>query len=341
MKCQFRLVFLAAGFACLLSSASANDSFLQLPFKSYLFESKNYPDGVQELSGIVQKPVAIPDGVAGFVDEINGWNIGFRIPIWMRIGRGNETLTIRSVLDQTSCRMGMGWRYDASKDRVVLNFSWCREDPRTSTELLDVLEHSTALSFASEIISSTATSTTSKPNPNQTYFWDHHHLDPSDKWRIAFDALLSKPENFRAVWKLRFADDMKRQIFYPEPVINLLCAKIKDQAGVEHVIIQDDQPCPMNPGEGTIAYYVFDLNGKFEQGGIFSGGYRCHSASAWVEPGAAQVIVRTFFNYSEKMDQHFILTDKGLVFHDDLDNNGNALSDSGLHLGISVFHVAN
>jgi hypothetical protein len=343
MNRKLRVILLTASIACGLASASADDSFLQQPFKSYLFESKTYPDGVRELSRIIQKPVTIPDGAADFVKEINGWNIGFRIPNYSRIGRTNQTPTMRDVLDQTSSSLGMGWRYDASKDRVVLDFSWCREDPRTSAELLDVLEHSAPLSFASEIISSTGTSTTYKANPNQTYFWDHHHLDPNDKWRIAFDALLSKPENFRAVWKLRFADDMKRQCGYPEPVINLLSAKIQDQDGGEHLIILDDQPCPMNPGEGTMTYYVFDLNGKFEQGGIYNGGYRCHCASAWVEASATQVTVHTFFNYSEKMDLHFLLTKNGLVLHDVSDSQ-NQLSPSlwaGFHFGDSPFHPTN
>ena len=342
MKWRLKVIFFAAIFGCGPVSAS-DESFLQQPFKSYLFESKNYSDGVRELSRVIQKPVTLPDGVTDFATQINGWNIGFRIPVWMRIGRGSETPTLQDVLDQTSSSMGMGWSYDAAKDRVALDFSWRREDPRTSAELLDVLEHSAPLSFTSETVSSTATSSIYKANPNQTYYWNHHHLDPNDKWRIAFDALLSKPENFHAVWKLRFADDMKRQVWVPQPVINLLSAKITDQAGAEHVIILNDQPCPMNPGEGTITYYVFDLNGKFEQGGVYGSGWRCHDASAWTDPAHKRVTLRVFFNYADKMDQDFLLTKNDLVLQDVSDGQ-NKMSPSlwtGLHFGDSPFHLTN
>ena len=225
MECKLVAVLLMVSLTYGMAIASADDSFLQQPFKSYIFESKTYPDGVQELSRIIQKPVTIPDGVTDFVKEINGWNIGARIPIWDRIGRTNETPTMRDVLDQTSLSLGMGWTYDQANDRVVLDFSWRHNDPRTSTELVHVLQ----------------TAPASISQEDRTYYWSHHALAPNDIWQIAFDALLSKPEN-SPVWKVRFADDLKRDIPLPWPVINLLSAKIKDQAGSEHLIVINNQP---------------------------------------------------------------------------------------------------
>lgn len=330
MDHKLRVVLLAASLVCGRAFASADDSFLHQPFPSYLFKAKTYPDGVRELSQIIQKPVIIPDGVADFAKEINGWNIGVRIPVFIRIGRAHETPTLRDVLDQTSSSLGMGWTYDKTKDRVALDFSWCRNDARSGTELVRILQNTPA----------------AVSQQDQRYYWNHLTLSPNNTWQIAFDALLSKPENSPSAWKVRLADDLKRDIL-PCPVINLLSAKIKDQAGSEHLIILNDQPAFMNPGEGTFCYYVFNLNGKFEQGGVYGSGWRCHDASAWTDSAQQRLTLRVFFNYAEKMDQNFILTARGLVLHDVVDDRMKSIlgSDagliSGLHMGISPLHVTN
>jgi len=64
---------------------------------------------------------------------------------------------------------------------------------------------------------------------------------------------------------------------FPLLVTNLLTGKMKDEHGTEHVLIVNSQPEMMNPGPvGSISYYVFDFQGKFEQGGLCSIGLPLH-----------------------------------------------------------------
>jgi hypothetical protein len=322
------VVLLATSLACETAFASADDSFLRVPFKSYLFQSATDPAGVQELSRIIGKPVLLPLGVSDFVKEINGWNTGFRVPFWIRIGLNNETPTLRDVLAQTASSMGMKWSYEPKKDRVVLDFAWRRSDVRSGEELAHVLETTSASTSMQDL----------------RYYWTQDALPPHDTWQIAFDALLSKAGATSNVWKVRLADDLKRGV-PPRPVINMLSAKMKDQSGKEHLIIVNDQPLIVSPGEGTFSYYVFSLQGKFEQGGLFGSGWRCEDPSAWVEGGETQLTFRGFFNKFSKMDQHFTLDEKGLVLRDVLDDHGATTAAPGeglienMHMGKSLLHV--
>ncbi len=88
-------------------------------------------------------------------------------------------------------------------------------------------------------------------------------------WLDAFDALLSKPENFPLAWKVRFSASSRNMMMIPKWVTNLTVGKIKDEKGVMRLLVVNDQEEMFNPGPpGSFSYYVFDLDGKFLGGGI-------------------------------------------------------------------------
>jgi len=227
--------------------------------------------------------------------------------------------------------MGMAWSYDPSRDAIVLDYPWRRDDPRTTQELVNLLLPGTP---------ARAVNGSKLTLGGQTYYVPVF----DDSWPVVFDALLSKPGNYSNAGKVRLADDLRREIGFPSPIENLLAAKMKDAEGHEHVLVVNSQPEFENPGVGSISYYVFDLQGKFEQGGMCSIGYRCMNASVWLDPGGKQLTLRVFMNGSYQIDEHFALTRKGLVVGDVIDNTGSPMTGYrlvGTCYGLPLLHVPN
>jgi len=315
------------------------------PNNSTWLQFKTYAEQVAKVRATLPKQVTLPDGVVDFVTSVdNGYfsTVGYGL---IFVGIQKDLPTQRKFLDAACPRLEMAWSYDPSRDAIVLDFPWRRDDPRTSGQLLDALEHTGVLNSGDKPISRTATSATYAEKPNERYFWDHHKLAPDDKWRIAFDALLSKPENFASAWKVRLAEDLRRDFGFPMLIDNLFAAKMKDENGAAHVLIVNSQPELMNPGPvGSIGYYVFDLNGKFEQGGLCSIGYRCMDASVWLDSEGKQLTLRVFNNGSYQIDEKFALTKKGLIIGDVIDNKGIPMTGyrlMGTCYGLPLLHVPN
>ncbi len=310
------------------------------PNNSTSLQFKTYGEQLAKLKATIPKPITLPDGVLDFVTGIDkGYFCTCEFGM-IFVGVLKELPTNRNFLDAACPRLEMAWSYDPTRDAIVLDFPWRRDDSRTSAELVDVLEHTAVLS-TEEVFASGAF----KAEPIQRYFWDHHQLDPNDKWRIAFDALLSKPENVSSAWKVRLSDDLRRDFGIPSLVENLLTAKMKDEHGTEHFLIVNSQPEILNPGPvGSISYYVFDLQGKFEQGGLCSIGYRCMDASVWLDRAGKQLILRVFNNGSYQLDEKFLLTGKGLIIGDVIDNTGTPMTGYrlvGTCYGLPLVHVSN
>jgi len=329
---QFHRFLLAL--ACLAvpsvsTQAEKPDAFLDKPvvFATYPAdgtELPSYSDHINRLSKAIGKPIVLPDGTLAFADAASKWKIGSGFCTWG--GLGPETYpTTRKLLDMDCHSLGMKWRYDPRRDAIKLDFAWRFNAPLPLLKLRAALLNPTVLDGSSFCLTSSG-STTVKAVPDPIYI---------------LDALLSKPENFRKAWQVRFAEDLK-MTFFASKCDNLLAGKMNDQTGLEHVLVLNEQPFDPNPGEGTMTYYVFDQNGRFEQGGIFAGGWRCHNASAWMETGNLRLTIRTFINFRDQIDQHFVLTDKGLILHDAVDGSGKPIPDYwDYDFGTSAFHIAN
>jgi hypothetical protein len=308
----------------------ASDAFLDQPIGVTEYMLKGYSGQLSQMQKIVSKPIVVPNGVVDFVASVNK---GYFVTT-TGIGEGPDASkeTNRNFLNMACPSLGMAWNYNPSRDIIVLDFPWRRNDPRTTQQLLDLLlptGHPQAIN-GNEFTSG-----------GQTY----RLIASNDSWPIIFDALLSKPGNFSNAWKVRLADDLRRASFFARPVEHLLTARMKDEQGAEHVLIVNSQPEFCNPGPvGSISYYVFDLHGKFEQGGLCSIGYRCMDASVWLDPSGKQLILRVFNNGSYRIDERFALTKNGLIIGDVIDNTGAPMTGSrlmGTCYGLPLLHVSN
>jgi hypothetical protein len=317
---------LALGFA---STAHADDAFLEKPivFATYPPDGPrlpSYSDHVNRLSQSIGKRIVLPEGAMAFADDVSKWKVGTGFCTWGGLGPENFA-TARQLLDRDCKTLGMKWHYDAASDSIAFDFAWRKDVPMPQLELRAALLNPAVLSGSSFDVGAF-----------------HYAITNPDALPAAtLDALISKPENFPKAWPIRFAEDIRRSVLNT-PSDNLFTGKIEDQGGHEHLLVLNERPFPMNPGEGTMTYYVFDAMGRFEQGGVMSGGWRCHDASAWTEAKNTRLTVRVFFNYRDKFDQHFILTEKGLVVEEVVGTDGKPLIDyTGIDLGATALHVTN
>ena len=320
---------------------------------SPFLQFNSFVDRMKNLQAVAQRPIVYPSDFTEFIqdeDSKSDWNKSDVLFLTERNGSptGNTT---REYLTSSLDALTLKWKYDSALDAITTDFKWHRDDPRTNGQLLDVLLHVQPaatkplhLQLIDLYFRATGSPTqTGWLDPHWKYYFVHHELDPDDTWRIAFDALLSKPENFPQVWKLRFIDDVRRY-FMASFVENLLTKPVLDDAGREHILVVNNEPEVVSPGEGSACYYVFDLNGRFEQGGIYVTGHRCEDTSAWVDPSGRQLTLRVFFNGSSKFDQQFILTKSGLVLQGITDNEGlrvPATQYSGYRFDKFLYHVPN
>ncbi|MEO6053594.1 MAG: hypothetical protein ABIP97_06240, partial [Chthoniobacterales bacterium] len=140
-------------------------------------------------------------------------------------------------------------------DATFLDLNWKRNDSRSCKELINAL-------------------LAAKPTP-----WDQ--LPPAitpgsnanarelDNWRVAFNALLSKPENLSWAGSLRvYHDTHGRRTSLP--FINLFTGKVRDGNGrVEILIINGQETLSNKEDAGHIACYIFDEDGRFIKGRVY------------------------------------------------------------------------
>jgi hypothetical protein len=207
------------------------------------------------------------------------------------------------------------WAFVPSRNAIVTQFKWVQDDPRTAAELVRIL-------------------TTTPPPPDPITF--ERKKNP---WQVAFDALLSKPENFPHVWPLRYvADD--RTFFHIPSVTNLVARTITDAEGVGHILIVNDHPEFENPGPpGSMSYYLFNKDGHFESGGVWTVGYRCFADSAWLDADGRRLWVRVYNNGSQRRDSIFTV-EKGQLVRKEFLIEGVPPTDwqlHGLDMGDRIF----
>jgi hypothetical protein len=168
--------------------------------------------------------------------------------------------TYRSFLNDSCMLMGMKARYEPGQDYLVADFTWHHRDKRSSRDLLQML-------------------TTTKPLATDDVGWpkdksralDTNILDP---WRIALDALISKPENYSRAWKLRFLDDTKGASFCPCPGSIRWSGWLLNGRGKRQFVIIKYHPTFSMPGPtGSYVCYEFDDHGKFVGGTLINDRY--------------------------------------------------------------------
>ena len=336
MALQHLAPVLLLGFAA-LARAGAPDTFLDQPVQrdllpppladeapgnGYVLQFDSYASRMEQLRSALPCPIVFPDGLDQFVREKDvgaDWKKGKEFFLSERNGTGFPLgSTLRDLLEDTATRLHLAWNYDPSRNIIRTAFSWQISDPRSGAQLLEYLADN---------------------RPSDPLRGPHARIDP---WARAFDALLSRPENYFRVWQLRFAAD-DRQIFGLSLTKNLLAGKITGSEGRRHFLVVNSQEEMMNPGPpGSFSYYLFDENGRFESGGIETVGYRCFRDSAWLDRDGRRLWVETWNNGSQKRNIIFTVEKSQLVRKDILVDGQmpqNAWPGAGFDMGTSIFTV--
>ena len=264
-----------SGLAVLLARAEGPqaDAFLDQPFPASVpletqtrpppgfpgptqtFQMLNVPSfwgGVQLLGKLSGKTVRLREGLSEWPDERSesNWGLG--------LGAGNKE-TVREMFNRLCLSLNLVWRYDAKQDVIDLDPVWHRSDPRSAKNLADALVGT-------------------KPVPaNQLPAGEVNlvggHGRARDDWRLAFDALLSRPENFPLAGALRLYHDTHGHSrgMAPLAVVNRFACKLPDDDGRLKILILNGQDSMMNKEDpGDLAYYLFDAEGRFLRGGVYA-----------------------------------------------------------------------
>jgi hypothetical protein len=273
----------------------------KIDFGSTYLQYNSYQERLRDLKAFIPKPIIFPQGFTEFIgDEESKPQPKGLDNIFPIAGCGMPANSLRSYLDFSMQLLGLRWTYDPVKNAIITDIDWRRSDPRTSRELVHVLARSRLIAYDDLL---------KKQN------WGQKNGLQLDPWRIAFDALLSKPENLSTCWKLRFCEEARKAGFSATmPVDNLLAATVPDEMGKPHFLVLDFNPMVAMPGPGgSICYYLFDPNGKFEKGGIFETDYRCGNTIARLNANRTELTISTYFNSFTPVDTSYTLTQDGLT----------------------------
>jgi hypothetical protein len=331
MKIGLNLGVVALLLTAVPAIGSMTDAFLDQPLPARFLTSseglsqeaqipKSYVERLQNLHSAIAKPIVLPEGLADFLaekDRETNWAKGkvlFLAEGWWQSFPTKPTL--RDYTQDTFAHLGLTWIFDPKQDAIIATFPWKTDDTRSGADLIQILN-------------------TTPPRTSGL-------VAKNDPWHVAFNALLSKPKNFARVWPLRFCADQRYLLGFPVPSNGMVAGKIQDDAGVEHFLLVTDQGEMSNPGpEGTFAYYVFDLKGRFEFGGLNTMGYRCFDDSAWIEADGRHLDVRTNNNGSPRRDSIFAIEKGRLVRTNFLQNGVQPTAEqwSDLDSGASIFSI--
>ena len=319
-----------------LAHAAVPDAFLDQPVRRDLIppssdgnvlQFDSYAARMEHLRAVLPCPIIFPDGLDAFVREKDigtDWNKGKVFFLSERNGMGFPIgSTLRDLVDNSTQNLHLTWNYDPAQKTIVTDFPWHIQDDRSGALLLAYLG-------------------SNKPSPYARPRPANGKPSPNDLWLTAFDALLSRPENFPRVWPLRFAADDR--MFFGAPADNTVAAgKITDAGGNAHFLIVNSQEEMMNPGPpGSFSYYLFDTMGRFESGGIQTVGYRCFDDSAWLDSDGRHLWVQTFNNGSQKRDLIFDVEKGQLNLKDFLVDGQKPQNEwpwAGVDMGKSIFTV--
>jgi len=299
----------------------ANPDMKSTPSQSFL-QFDSFLDRMANLQAVARRPILYPAGFVNFIqtkDHKSDWDKGTEFFLSERNGSPVGSTT-RDDLTSSFRALDLTWKYDGLRDAIATDFCWRRDDSRSAAELTDVLLHTNPnipKPFYLRIIDyfmylRGAHGESAWIDPHWRYYFNHHHLAPDDSWRIAFDALLSKPKNFPRAWTLRFAEDARIN-FTSSFVENFLAKEMPDDKGRHHIVVLNAQYAMGNKSPGSFSYYVFDQDGGFEMGGILNGVRGFSNASAWLDSGKNILTVQSQGNVPNLSQTTYVLTDHGLL----------------------------
>ena len=282
------------------------------PGPKQTFQMLNVPSfwgGVQLLGKMSGKTVRLPEGLSEWPDERSesNWGLG--------LGAGNKD-TVREMFNRLCLALNLVWRHDARQDVIDLDPAWRRSDPHSAKDLADVLVGT-------------------KPVPEDQLPAGEVNLvggrdRARDDWRLAFDALLSRPENFLLAGALRLYHDTHGHSrgMAPLDVVNRFAGKLPDGNGHLEILVLNGQQSMMNKEDpGDLAYYLFDEEGRFLRGGVYAMTEGWTGAITKVEAtseGGITVAVGKGSFASNPDFYHFALVRGDFVLQGSTDENGKA-----------------
>lgn len=208
----------------------------------------------------------------------NSWAAFDGTPIALR--KYMNLLTFLSALD---------WRYDEARETFFFDFAWNRPSMQPAKKLLEIVLQTT-------------------PPP----------LDPrmrermaDDAWRMAFDGLLCKDEG---AWMIRAEANASQPRCLSPGAVNFLCAgKIRDEQDRELAMVATHQPMQFSPGEGTVGFYLYDLEGNFVSGAVFSSGWRCSDVSGSILADGKTLRIVGWHNGTTSSSTEYVVRDGKLT----------------------------
>jgi hypothetical protein len=311
-----RAVFLVIGFALGFAIASADETFLdrKLPTTWACYQSRR--ELLQILESVVPKPFILPVGMSvtdGMpvrkslinpteAEKMRAGGGG----LFGRVSGDKTPFTVRDYLNRACREIGMTWKYDATRDAVMLDYLWHVSDPRSNAELMETLLR---------IV----------PPEDEKHLYTNTVDSKTDPWRAAFNALLSKPENFADAWKMRWPEEVIANPGLPPDWMqprNLFTGKILDETGATHFLILNCQEGLLSPSASIISFYLFTATGNFEQGGFFyAEDGHTEGVTAELETDKRDIIVHSGTDPSyNQYDQVFVVEKARFVFKNHLMN---------------------
>ncbi|HEX4141404.1 MAG TPA: hypothetical protein VHY09_13730 [Candidatus Methylacidiphilales bacterium] len=199
--------------------------------------------------------VVLPAGLADFVAQIDLQESPASPFLGKTAGLAPSAgETYRSLLSDTCARLGLRWRNDAAQQDVVIDFAWRRDDSRSTARLLSAANFSQPTGMFGG-------------DPWNQREWGPTTISENDNALRAFDALVSKPENFPTAWKLRFLEDGNQ----PRPAPSLWAGLLNDSAGAPRFVYLRYHPATSAAGRlATFACYVFTPDGRFLSGALLA-----------------------------------------------------------------------
>ena len=307
MKWQLRLFFLVANLACGVDVASADDSFLNREAPRTWAWCKSPKETLQVLRAVVPKTIIMPGGMPipngnpllnPTEAEVKTAGSGYRFD---PDPGDKKPFTVRDFLNDVTKYLELTWSYDATRDAVVLDFAWRVNDARSNEEVLETLLKTVP--------------------PEDEKHVGSRAVDPTDSWRVAFNALLSKPENYSKGGQMRWEADAICSFMFLEQPVNLFTGKVLDEAGAVHFLILNTKHPLDAPSDTIISFYLFSEAGKFEHGGLFYSEDRYGFTKATVSTDQKRLIVRNgpspVYNQYEQV---FAVEKDRLIFKDHLTN---------------------
>jgi len=213
---------------------------------SLMLPVPSYRQGIELLGEIAGKKIILPDGLADWL-KMQSTN-----DPETSLGSFSISPTRRDSFELLCRLLGMVWQYDARQDAIVLGYHWKREGVRSGRELATILADVSI--------------------PKEKILQGSEYV--SNDWHAAFDALLSRPENYERASILRLYHDSRENFGLGPYFINLFSGKIREGAGPDEILVLNGKHQVTNKGgPGSIAYYLFDREGRLLRGGVYSMGH--------------------------------------------------------------------